>query len=209
MEEDADADSVGEFGCVWDNTGSGDADRMNLNCDRLSEEECVAADNGNKDGRCVWKARSHEKGAHKDSITVADKEQAAAKKVAMAGAEYVQLDEDEGAEVAPLGCLWDATGCAHDMCDQARSTCSSTRTRARRWRRWAACGTRRAARTTCATRRGVRAARRGRGRGGGAAGLPVGRDGLRARHVRPGAEYVQLDEDEGAEVAPLGCLWDA
>jgi len=114
------SDSVGQFGCVWDNTGAGDAERMELNCDRLSEEECVAADNGNKDGRCVWKARSHEKGAHKDSITVADKEQAAAKKVAMAGAQYVQLDEDEGAEVAPLGCLWDATGCAHDMCDQAQ-----------------------------------------------------------------------------------------
>jgi len=115
LEEDA-SDSLGEYGCVWDDTGAGDADRMELNCDRLNEDECIAAGNGNKDARCVWKAKNHAKGAHKDTITNAGKEQSMAKKVA--ADDRMDADFDEDAMQAPLGCLWDGSGCAHDMCDQ-------------------------------------------------------------------------------------------
>merc|ERR1711971_636115 len=74
-EDEEASDSLGLYGCVWDETGAGNEDRMELNCDRLSEDECIATDNGNKDGRCVWKAKNHQKGAHKDTITNAGKEQ--------------------------------------------------------------------------------------------------------------------------------------
>ena len=48
-----------EYGCIWDGTGGGDEDRMAMNCDRLTEAECRAAEDGNKDSRCRWRARVH------------------------------------------------------------------------------------------------------------------------------------------------------
>jgi len=47
------------FGCVWDETGAGNEDRMSVECERLSESECVASQNNKKDARCSWKALSH------------------------------------------------------------------------------------------------------------------------------------------------------
>jgi len=116
-EDEEASDSLGLYGCVWDETGAGNEDRMELNCDRLSEDECIATDNGNKDGRCVWKAKNHQKGAHKDTITNAGKEQAMSKKVT--ADDQMEVDMDSDAQMAPLGCLWDGSGCAHDMCDMA------------------------------------------------------------------------------------------
>jgi len=48
-----------EYGCIWDGTGAGDPDRMAMSCDRLTEEECRAAEGGLKDSRCRWRARVH------------------------------------------------------------------------------------------------------------------------------------------------------
>jgi len=48
-----------DYGCIWDGSGAGDADRMSMACDRLTEAECRAAEQGSKDARCRWRARVH------------------------------------------------------------------------------------------------------------------------------------------------------
>ena len=114
-----DADEY-SYRCMWDGTGSGDADRMAMNCLRLSESECMAAQHGMKDARCIWRARSH----YGMKMELDSLEADVAEESIIAGDTMVDLDAydrvhevEEESVPKTIGCLWDQTGCANG-CDE-------------------------------------------------------------------------------------------